>query len=652
MTAAGRASAVALLLMLGACGTAPKLPGAETSPSASAASPPRPGPGDRAQWEPLTEPFVATKVRVNDDVACAISTEGKVACWGDVEPDDASTRLDRRAGMSKPHLLVGIEGAVDVVAEWFYVCVAQREDAGEGRCFSRIDLGDRVPPRFPSPPVELVADQYGICARMRDGSAGCVNLQGKLTLAKNVRGATHLACDGDGGCCAIVGDGVSCFGEAPPKLPALRDVTELALGREEGCARTRAGGATCWGDAAALSRPSGVRAVAQDGEGDTCVVGTDGSLKCQDDERAKEHVAHLSEDCVLHTDGSVSCSGYNEHGERGDGALMLAPLPVLVPKLDQVTDLNVAHGNVGATKRDGSLWCWGPKGAEDRGSVGGPFITGQYIAGCRNIGTALRCDIPMMGGGWERESIAPDAASIKTAAIHRDGSVCVVDGAGAVQCRHGMSEGGVDDRWTPLPAPAPVVDLQPLAVGFCARHADGRVSCFVDRRYDNDDDFLETLPTGRLELVPDVKDVAQLVTGQHEACVIKKDTSVWCFNADGPNRFKPWEMTALKGATSLGANHLHTCAVLSGDVWCWGDGFMGQLGDGVGTNRIEPAKAPMKVKAPFKAVEVGTGRDSSCALDDQGKVWCWGANTYGQLGHPRAFGRTTDGTKVVGIGPR
>lgn len=86
-------------------------------------------------------------------------------------------------------------------------------------------------------------------------------------------------------------------------------------------------------------------------------------------------------------------------------------------------------------------------------------------------------------------------------------------------------------------------------------------------------------------------------------------------------------------------------------MWCWGDGFLGQLGTGAGTGRIEPAMVPVKATTPFNAVKVGTGRESTCALDDHGKVWCWGANTYGQLGHPHTQ-RAEGWSKVLGIGPR
>lgn len=590
--------------------------------------------------------------------ACAISTGGKVACWGQVEYDDDSVAVDRRAGMSTPHVLVGVDGVIDVVHEWFYVCVAQKPEAGTGGCFVTNKI-DRKPPVFPSPPVSLDArpmSESGICAVMRDGHAGCVSLEGTYVEAPNVRDAVSLTCDSDA-CCAITKTGAAqCWGGKPPKLPTLPPITALAWHYDGGCARTKAGAAQCWGDdeAKALSQPTGVRDIGVYDGGRLCIVRDDGTVHCENDESrpvTAKNVAQIDYSCVRYSDGSVGCTGFNEHGELGDGGVQLSAVPVQVPGLSDVVDLNVAHTNVCAVTKDKSLWCWGPQPPQKIDTIDGTLFSAQYIAGCETSSSSIRCHVPSYSDEWEREYIPrpKDMKGIKTAAMHRDSSICVVSDTGSVQCRHGMSEGGVVDKWLALPAPAPVEQLEPVAVGFCARHTDGRVSCFVDHRYDNDDDFLEKLPTGKLTLMPNVKDATTIAAGQGTVCMINKATEVWCFDSDSP-KSKPRQMPTLTGATSLGANHLHTCAVKSGDVWCWGENFLGELGIGRGDGRITPVTEPVPVKASFKAVQVGTGRESSCALDDQGKVWCWGSNANGQLGQPRKH-RSEDFSKVVRIGP-
>lgn len=662
MFAAVRARLVLpLLILLGAgCGSSTAASStASRAPAPAAASTPATVPTGLARWEPLTGSFNAERFRAQDGIPCVISREGRVACWGEAGRDDDSTPLAHRVGFSAPMQLAGVDGAIDVAAIWFYVCVAQREDAGTGGCIPTIDLG-RPTPQFPRPPVELEHGPPAICARMRDGTVGCMSHDGAYADVEGVQRATSLTCT-DRSCCALTPDGARCWGAEVPvlgvaestkaiapkvKLPPL---TSLAFGRDGACGRTQAGGAHCWGTAKALSQPTGVRAVTTIDHA-LCVILDAGTLRCTDERvPAGTNIVAGAGRCVLHADGSVSCFSFNDNGELGNGDLLLAPLPLQVPDLDNVVDLHVAHTSACAVRRDKKVWCWGPTGPSERFSLDGALIPAQYMAACRNTKTAVRCTYPALNGEWY-SFVRKPPASVKTivsAAMHRDSSLCVADQDGNVLCQHGMSEGGVDDRWVPLASPAPVEELAPLGVGFCARHRDGRVSCFVDRRYDNDDDFLDTLPAGKLELVAGIQDATQLVTGQDLACVITKASEVWCWSAERP---KPVEMTSLRGATALGANHLHTCAIVKGEIWCWGDNFLGQLGDGLGGGRIEPAKQPVKAKTTFNAVKVGTGRDSTCALDDQGKVWCWGANAYGTLGHGRTL-RADEWSRVVGLGP-
>ena len=75
----------------------------------------------------------------------------------------------------------------------------------------------------------------------------------------------------------------------------------------------------------------------------------------------------------------------------------------------------------------------------------------------------------------------------------------------------------------------------------------------------------------------------------------------------------------------------HVCALLeTGEVACWGDGFVGQLGDGTqrGTRRLTPAI----VQGLGGATDIDSGPGHVCVIVANDAVYCWGSNGYGQLG--------------------
>ncbi len=79
-------------------------------------------------------------------------------------------------------------------------------------------------------------------------------------------------------------------------------------------------------------------------------------------------------------------------------------------------------------------------------------------------------------------------------------------------------------------------------------------------------------------------------------------------------------------------SYVRTCAVDdAGAVWCWGTNYGGSAGIPSGT----PFTAKL-VASPWApggaAVGVAVGQDATCAVIDDGSVYCWGANTAGQLG--------------------
>lgn len=86
----------------------------------------------------------------------------------------------------------------------------------------------------------------------------------------------------------------------------------------------------------------------------------------------------------------------------------------------------------------------------------------------------------------------------------------------------------------------------------------------------------------------------------------------------------------------------HTVALADdGTVWTWGDNIYGQLGNGTNTNNPTPAQ----VAELTKVVAVAAGKTHTVVLKEDGTVWAWGKNDKGQLGD----GTTTDSNKPVQV---
>ena len=73
---------------------------------------------------------------------------------------------------------------------------------------------------------------------------------------------------------------------------------------------------------------------------------------------------------------------------------------------------------------------------------------------------------------------------------------------------------------------------------------------------------------------------------------------------------------------SVSAGDYYTCGVgTSGDGYCWGYGYYGQLGNGAFNN----STAPVKVTGGLSFVDVQAAPHEACGLTTDGKLYCWGS---------------------------
>jgi len=88
----------------------------------------------------------------------------------------------------------------------------------------------------------------------------------------------------------------------------------------------------------------------------------------------------------------------------------------------------------------------------------------------------------------------------------------------------------------------------------------------------------------------------------------------------------------LPEVVGIGAGPDHACAwTITGALWCWGSNQAGQVGNNViGTNVLTPVQIGAHVLG--KVVFADGGDQHTCAINDDGWLFCWGNNTNGQVG--------------------
>lgn len=158
---------------------------------------------------------------------------------------------------------------------------------------------------------------------------------------------------------------------------------------------------------------------------------------------------------------------------------------------------------------------------------------------------------------------------------------------------------------------------------------------------------------------PGTSQVHALSAGGTVTCVVLSDATVWCWGRCGsgqvgagtcnyqeaiytPQHVNPgvWGTGALlQPAVEVSAGGYHTCAIQADSaLWCWGKNYEGQIGIGSSSNnQWRPVRVNAAVwgsgHAQTAVVAVSAARrHHTCALLEDGTLWCWGKGLYGRLG--------------------
>jgi alpha-tubulin suppressor-like RCC1 family protein len=87
----------------------------------------------------------------------------------------------------------------------------------------------------------------------------------------------------------------------------------------------------------------------------------------------------------------------------------------------------------------------------------------------------------------------------------------------------------------------------------------------------------------------------------------------------------------IENVTAISAGDVLSLALKNdGTVWAWGDDFYGELGDGSLNSSV--VTAPVQVQGLSGVIAIAAGGATGYALRNDGTVWAWGRNDQGQIG--------------------
>ncbi len=204
----------------------------------------------------------------------------------------------------------------------------------------------------------------------------------------------------------------------------------------------------------------------------------------------------------------------------------------------------------------------------------------------------------------------------------------------------------------------PLIDMITVAAG--GSHSltvknDGTVWAWGDNRSgqlgDGNEGYYSSKSGVPVQVV-DLLNVIAVAGGGAHSLALESDGTVWTWGSNGSGQLGlgywsggdsaavsiPNQVGAISGVIAVAAGSSHSLALKDdGTIWAWGSNFYGQLGDGTNHGR----NAPVQVEGLEGVVAIAANGGLSLAVRSDGTVWAWGDNQNGQIGDGTGYWRNS-----------
>lgn len=463
---------------------------------------------------------------------------------------------------------------------------------------------------------------------------------------------------------------------------SLSNITYLVSGSSHVCGVNPSGNVYCWGE-----NNTGQLGINSHAGPQTCTaqpcsktplevkgVGGAGNLS-----GIASLAAGWQHACAVDTSGNVYCWGDNNDGQLGVNSTTEEDAPIQVDgvgasgNLTGISSVTAGLEHTCALSSIGNIFCWG---LDSLGQLGNNSTTEST--------TPVESQVVGLGGGqsfFSTVAITPTLISADNA----DFFTCAVTTLGNVDCWGYDPDGELGDNLTVQSnTPVEVVgvggtgslsNIVSVATGeyhACGLNTSGNVYCWasnVNGQLGNNSTTSSKTPvevsgvggTGVLS------NIVGIAAGSRYSCALNTSGNIYCWgdNTDGQlgnntttGELAPVEVDGVGGVgklsnmVSVSAGAFFACGVnSSANVYCWGIDGAGQLGNNSTTNSSTPVEVTGVggVGVLANIVQVNAGEYGACAVDSSGNAYCWGSNTWGEIGNNSTTASSTP-VQVKGVG--
>ena len=633
----------------------------------------------------------AAEVRFNQTLSagaghlCSINGDGELACWG--------LNLDGQVGDGTEEIRdtltqVGVEDDwLTVSAGNRFTCAIRQRKANSGSlwCWGANDFG-----------------QLGI---------GSLEEKSTPTQVGRASDWVTVSTGRDHACAVRTNGGLYCwgsddFGQVGNGAVESSDVlSPIRVGADQVWTRVSSGyGSTLAVDSNGNLWGWGFNDVGQLGDGTTTNREQPTQIGSDDDDEWAEPIAARPYDweptwwsttssffsCALKTDGSLWCAGDNSSGQFGDGSYDSSNVFVRSGgNTNTYLSASIGESYMCGVQMDGSLWCWG---SNDYVTVA-PYSPEDYFVDPEQVGAL---------SNWVAVAVGP-SGDLDVNPWYFNAGACAMNTSGALFC-WGSNDIGQQGRGLWARDIGGSWESATAGRGFSCgiRSGSGTAECWGTNSYGRmgtgePADAVDAEP--RTIANDDVTGWSEIFGARYLSCGIASAGapigSAWCWgntrsgglgNGDYSGSY---ELTPIRVGnascasdpdcdynfawTKLSPGVFSACGITtSGELWCWGEGSAGELGDGEsGTEYYDYYYLePHRSTALFRVGTAGGGIPTSdwidiasnstgiangafrCGIrevsDDAGTLWCWGGGPIGNGNLvPNQVGSDDDWVKVA-----